>query len=139
MKSSNVKSSSSTFGVVPPSNFSYVEETICRCTFPISRHNLNFIQTASLTYIVNLSGKKHESIVQAFFEEKNIEVVRVSPMACEMVQVFISRIQFLQKLMIQEGESPPFSPLSSLEAWIASTIEVILAKSCESSILIVGG
>lgn len=78
MKPSNVKSSSSTYGVVPPSNFSYVEENICRCTFPITRHNLTFIQSTSLTYIVNLSGRRHDSLVQGFFEEKNIEVVSIS-------------------------------------------------------------
>lgn len=139
MKSSNVKSSSSTYGVVPPSNFSYVEENICRCTFPITRHNLSFIQTTSLTYIVNLSGKRHDSLIQAFFEEKNIEVVSTP---CSLLIQFTHLMICLllsQKLVLQEGESPPFSPLSSLEAWIASTIEVILTKSCECSILLVGG
>jgi len=77
MKSASVKPSSSSFGVVPPSNFSYVEENICRCTFPISRHNLSFIQSTSLTYIINISGRKHDQAVLTYFEEKNIEVVRI--------------------------------------------------------------
>eukprot|EP01032_Pedospumella_encystans_P020436 gene20436-23212_t len=117
MKSASVKPSSSSFGVVPPSNFSYIEENICRCTFPISRHNLSFIQSTSLNYIINISGRKHDQAVLTYFEEKNIEV----------------------KALLQDGESPPFTPLSSLETWIASTIEIILAKSSECSVLIVGG
>ena len=77
MKSASVKPSSNSFGVVPPSNFSYVEENICRCTFPISRHNLSFIQSTSLNYIINISGRKHDQAVLTYFEEKNIEVVRM--------------------------------------------------------------
>lgn len=76
MKSANVKSSSTSFGVVPPANFSYLEENICRCTYPITRHNLNFVQSTNLNYIVNLSGRKHDQAVLTFFEEKNIEVVK---------------------------------------------------------------
>jgi hypothetical protein len=67
--------SSAGYSILPPPNFSYVEENICRCWFPVTRSNVNFIQSVSVNYIVNVSGKKFESAFQSYCDEKGIEVV----------------------------------------------------------------
>jgi hypothetical protein len=43
-----------------------------------------------------------------------------------------------QSNILQEGEMPPFNPVSSLEAWITTTIITTLAKSLTGVVLVVG-
>jgi hypothetical protein len=68
-------SKASYYMVIPPSNFCYVEENICRCTQPISRNNIAFIDSISIGYLLNVSGRKLDAALLAFCEERDIVVV----------------------------------------------------------------
>ena len=76
MKQANSKSSNLNFVVMPPHNFSYVEENICRCSAPLSRNNISFIQSILIGCIVNVSGRKLDPVLAAYCDEQEISVVR---------------------------------------------------------------
>jgi hypothetical protein len=125
------------FSVTPPSNFSYIEENICRCTFPLTRANVSFVQSINVTNVINLSSKKLETSFQSFCDEKGIDVVRL--VRCVAVFAFFNLPSCCsQNNILQEGEIPPFNPVSSLETWITSTIITTLAKSLTGVVLVVG-
>lgn len=69
------------YSVIPPSNFSYIEESICRCSLPLNRQNIAFLQSTSINFVVNISGKKFEPAVVTYFEDKSIDTVRFSNFA----------------------------------------------------------
>lgn len=68
-------SSSGGYSIVPPPNFSYVEENICRCTYPVTRANISFAQSINIGYIVNVSARKIDSAFQTYCDERTIEIV----------------------------------------------------------------
>jgi hypothetical protein len=76
MKSAGPKSSSSsTYVVIPPNNFTYAEENICRCNGPLGRNHLMFLQSIGVGCIVNVSGKKTDPLLGTFCEEQGIIMV----------------------------------------------------------------
>lgn len=67
----------SNYVLVPPPNFSYLEDTLCRCTVPISRNSISFLHSISVGCIVNVSGKKMDSAVVSYCEEQGVLLVSV--------------------------------------------------------------
>lgn len=67
--------SNGAYSVMPPSNFSYIEESICRCSLPLTRQSIPFLQSTNISYVVNLSGKKFDSSIVSFFEDRGVETV----------------------------------------------------------------
>ena len=72
---STKNSGSSAYSVMPPSNFSYFEESICRCSLPLNRQSIPFLQSTSVNFVVNITGRKLEAAIVSFFEDRNIEIV----------------------------------------------------------------
>lgn len=68
-------SSSGGYSIVPPPSFSYVEENICRCTYPVTRANISFAQSINIGYIVNVSARKIDPAFQTYCDERTIEIV----------------------------------------------------------------
>jgi hypothetical protein len=64
------------FAVFPPENFTYIEETLCRCTLPFTVNNIAFIKTIGTGSIINISGEKLDPLLTVFCEEQGILIVR---------------------------------------------------------------
>ena len=64
------------YTLVPPPNFGYAEENISRCSFPLARNHISFLQSIGVGHIINLSSKKIDAVIQGFCDEKGIEIVR---------------------------------------------------------------
>jgi hypothetical protein len=73
----NNAASKSNYLIVPPLNFCYIEDTLCRCSMPISRNCISFLHSISVGCIINVSGKKFDSGLMSYCEEQGILIVRI--------------------------------------------------------------
>lgn len=71
----NYRPNKANFSVIPPANFSYLEDFICRCSAPISRNSISFISSIAVGSIINISGKKLDPYLVTFCEEQGITIV----------------------------------------------------------------
>jgi hypothetical protein len=110
------KVTNNNFVIIPPHNFSYLEDALCRCTAPLSKSNLPFIQSNLINYVINMSGQKLDPYIVSHFEQQGYSIKSVLP----------------------DGADPPMTPISELEIWIKSTIEIILFHCNIGVTLIVG-
>lgn len=98
------KSTNSNLVLIPPHNFSYLEDALCRCTAPLSKSNLPFIQSNSITCIINISGEKLDPYIVSHFEQQG------------------------NSIKLPDGVDPSMTPISDFKLWIKTTIELILSQ-----------
>ena len=89
--------------LIPPNNFSYVEDTVCRCTGPLLKSSIPFLQANQIQNVINISGKKVDSHIANYFDQAGSI-----------------------KSILPDGADPPIESIYDLELWIKSTIELIL-------------
>lgn len=61
----------------PPPNFCYLEDSITRCTTPIGRHNISFIQSISISAVLNVSGEVLDENFLVFLDNSRISVKHI--------------------------------------------------------------
>lgn len=74
---SNTTSNKVNYTIVPPLNFSYIEENISRCHLPLNKTNISFLQSISIECIINLCGKKLDPSFTTYCDEAGIINVRL--------------------------------------------------------------
>ena len=96
----------------PPPNFSYVEDRICRCTTPLTRQNLAFLQSLTLGSVINVSGD--EDIVQ-----------------------FLGNVTLQSRPLTKSSSG---NTIHDVEEWVKGTLELVFSTvaSQEGQILLVG-
>lgn len=62
--------------LVPPPNFSYFEETVCRCSLPVTKTNIPYLHSISIGCVVNLSKKDLDSALISYCGEQGVHIVR---------------------------------------------------------------
>lgn len=68
---------SGNYMLIPPPNFAYVEESICRCTLPVQRNAIGFLDSIGVDCIVNVSGKKLDPAFINHCEENGVAMVSI--------------------------------------------------------------
>ena len=64
------------YAVVPPPNFSYVEDTLCRCTYPLSQNNIAFLRSIGVGVVINLcDGKSSLALQRTLAQQQDIILV----------------------------------------------------------------
>jgi hypothetical protein len=77
MTTSSSINSPSYYTVVPPPNFSYVEDTLCRCHYPLLPSCLSFLRSNAIGCIVNISLKSLDAQIVTYCTEVDITIVNL--------------------------------------------------------------
>lgn len=108
---------SACFVVVPPPNFSYVEDSLCRCTHPLSQNSITYVKSIGIGIIVNLCDAKSSThLLNSLADEHDI-ILKTPP---------------------HDREDFAFENIAAFEAWIASTLEFIISQCCMQPTLLIG-
>jgi hypothetical protein len=109
--------------LTPPVSFICCEERIYRCFAPLLKHHLTYLKTvydSVITTIINVSGDQlyvKSTNDHFYYDDENIKVYN----------------------LYSNVEDPPNNcDVSSMEQWVKYALDIIIAKSVDSSILIVG-
>jgi hypothetical protein len=100
----------------PPVNFSFLEERLSRCSFPLTKQNALFCVSLKIERVLNFSGKPFSSQVSTIFHTNGIQIQNVS---------------------VDREEVVP-SDIEKFQDWVAVCIEDIISQYSHASTLIVG-
>ena len=100
--------------IIPPSNFIYIEDVICRCIGPLHRNHLSFLRTTDIKILINVSGEPIYDI-EYLIEKENYQ---------------------LHDLF--DNEKPISHSINELEDWVKKSLELIITLSSQGTILLIG-
>lgn len=58
--------------VTPPPSFCYLEDSLCRCTWPVTRQNLSFLRSISVGSVINMAGEPLDLAIESFLDDNGI-------------------------------------------------------------------
>jgi len=71
----NTTTTKGNYVINTPQSFSFIEENLCRCHFPMNKNHITFLQTLSINCIINVSGKKLDIQFVTNCDEVGISIV----------------------------------------------------------------
>lgn len=109
--------------LTPPASFICCDEHVYRCFAPLLKYHLTYLKTAYgsvITTIINVSGDQlyvKSTNEHFYYDDEHMKVYN---------------------LCSNQNDPPNNCDVSSMEQWVKHVLDIIIAKSVTSSILIVG-
>ena len=131
--------------VTPPPGYTFVEESVARCS-KIDGQHVPFLRQSAFGTFINVSGQELHSCVQNFAHESGIPVVwqyhnhfRHSSAHIPPAQLTSHFVVKCQHNVFSGGRSPLTRNISMFEEFVKSTLELLIHLSITNPVVLLIG